>query len=235
MQDAQLTKGERLRKLRLQLGYNQTEFGNELQRVGIPVAQNYLSKIEKGERNMGSDVQTRIEARFNIRTQWLNDGIGEMFVNGEAPSMAPLTEQRQEQIKKALGSMPARVARQQTPTWVSIRERSQFLRDPEQVLLRRAGLPQLAERTYGFEVADRAMMPRFPVGAYLICTPTKLSELVRGLPYVLATDDQLYIAQFEGVSEDTIQLGYLSDNRKDSVPTAAIHGVYHIELMLIKP
>jgi transcriptional regulator with XRE-family HTH domain len=235
MQDAQLTKGERLRKLRLQLGYNQTEFGNELQRVGIPVAQNYLSKIEKGERNMGSDVQTRIEARFNIRPQWLNDGIGEMFVNGEAPSMAPLTEQRQEQIKKALSSLPSRIAQQQTPTWVSVRERSLFLRDSEHVLLRRAGLPQIAERTYGFEVADGSMMPRFPIGAYLICSLTHVSEFVKGLACVLATDEQLYIAQFEGIREENIQVGYLNDSRKDTVQVAAVRGAYHIELMLVKP
>jgi transcriptional regulator with XRE-family HTH domain len=84
---------ERVKKLRLFLEMNQSDFGKK-----IGVAQTYLSQIEKGDRPVTDKIFKIIcleswNGKF-VNEDWLTDGIGEMFVKS-----------KDEQISEMLGEI----------------------------------------------------------------------------------------------------------------------------------
>ena len=67
--------GKRVRKIRLQKGISQEQFG-EL--IGIKKAA--VSKIENGDNSLSSSNLISICKQFNINEEWLLYGKGEMFI-----------------------------------------------------------------------------------------------------------------------------------------------------------
>ncbi len=232
--DTQLTKGERVRKLRLFLNLNQTEFGKAISRNGTPVSQNYLSAIEGGRETMGSDVQTRIEARWNVRKQWLDEGIGEML---SADLDEPLSEAQATRIRTALGTAPKLNNKGGNLLWVPVRERGLFLRTQGNgSSLRRYNLPVLGDAGYAFEVGESAMLPAYAPGSFVITTRLDAPlDMVIGSPYVVQTEDLLLIAQFAGQAEGIYRFSFTNAPGEVALPDADILYVYHIEFKLAKP
>lgn len=70
--------GERLKLLREDLGLNQVEFSEKLN-----VTSATISKIEKGQRNLTDRMKNDICREFLVNKEWLETGIGEMFVDVE--------------------------------------------------------------------------------------------------------------------------------------------------------
>lgn len=70
---------ERIRFLRNQLGLSQSEFG-----ARIHVSQNYIWMIEKGSREPSERTISDICRVFGVSLAWLQDGVGEMFVQRSA-------------------------------------------------------------------------------------------------------------------------------------------------------
>lgn len=72
------TVNERIRELRNSVGMNQTEFGEK-----IDAAQNYLSNMEKGYRDVTEKIIKLILLQTwngkKVNEDWLRDGDGEMF------------------------------------------------------------------------------------------------------------------------------------------------------------
>lgn len=67
--------GERIKDIRKKNQLNQKEFG---ERIGITYSS--ISLIEKGTNNPSEQTIRAICQEFNIRRQWLEEGIGDMFV-----------------------------------------------------------------------------------------------------------------------------------------------------------
>ncbi|SOD81115.1 helix-turn-helix domain-containing protein [Spirosoma fluviale] len=235
--DKDLKKGQRLLQLRLQLGLTQTEFGEKLTRNGKVVSQNYLSAIEQGRKKLGDDVQSRIEARFNVRRQWLDEGVGAMFTD---ESNEPTTEQ-QLRIKAAIGSMtlpPIKTTRQSgNLTWVAVRERGAFLRSPiGSGTMRRTPFPLLNEDAWAFEVAESSMAPLFPHGAWLICSLLpSYQDMVTGMSYVIQLADQLLFAEYNGMAEGVYRFRFVNSLELLEVAASQFVCVFHVELKLTKP
>lgn len=70
-----LTQGNRVNKLRKELGYTLDRFGGKL-----GVQKSAISKIEKGENNLTEQMLLSICREFNVNQEWLRTGEGEMFV-----------------------------------------------------------------------------------------------------------------------------------------------------------
>lgn len=66
---------ERIRELRKALGLTLEKFGESL-----GVGKTAISKIENGDRNVTDQMQKSICREFNVSTDWLLYGTGEMFV-----------------------------------------------------------------------------------------------------------------------------------------------------------
>lgn len=65
---------DRVRLVRTEMNLTQKDFG-----IKIAVAQNYLSNIEKGYRDVTEKIIKIICSEFNVREEWLRDGKGPMF------------------------------------------------------------------------------------------------------------------------------------------------------------
>ena len=70
-----LTQGNRVNKLRKELGYTLDKFGGKL-----GVQKSAISKIEKGENNLTEQMFLSICREFHVNQEWLRTGKGEMFV-----------------------------------------------------------------------------------------------------------------------------------------------------------
>ena len=66
---------ERIRQLRNSLRLSQSEFGAK-----IGLSQNYIWMIEKGERTPSDRTISDICREFNVSLAWLENGVGEMYV-----------------------------------------------------------------------------------------------------------------------------------------------------------
>ena len=67
---------ERVKTLRKQLSLSQDAFGK---RLGVTGAS--ISKIESGDRGITEQMILAICREFNVREEWLRNGIGDMFVD----------------------------------------------------------------------------------------------------------------------------------------------------------
>lgn len=67
---------ERIRQLRKQLKFNQTEFGEK-----VGVKGNTIGNYELGLRNPSEAVIFSICREFNVNEEWLRIGKGEMFIH----------------------------------------------------------------------------------------------------------------------------------------------------------
>lgn len=70
---------ERIRQLRGLLKLSQAEFGAK-----INLSQNYIWMIEKGERTPSDRTISDICREFGVSLAWLQDGVGEMYVQRSA-------------------------------------------------------------------------------------------------------------------------------------------------------
>ena len=61
--------------LREQLGYSQEAFAKE---VGL--TKNYISLVENGKRTFAERTLKDICRKFDVREEWLQSGVGEMFI-----------------------------------------------------------------------------------------------------------------------------------------------------------
>lgn len=80
-QNIDLKKGERLNLIRASLGLTQVQFTKKLN-----IAQNNLTAMEKGKRVIGPRLSEDICTTFAVNREWLEKGIGEMFLK-DAPSL----------------------------------------------------------------------------------------------------------------------------------------------------
>lgn len=67
---------ERVKTLRKQLSLSQDAFGKRLGVTGAGI-----SKIESGDRGITEQMILAICREFNVREEWLRNGIGDMFVD----------------------------------------------------------------------------------------------------------------------------------------------------------
>lgn len=70
-----LTEGERLKAIREAKGMTLKEFGTQ-----IGITDSAVSQMEKGRINMSEQTKILVCNQFNVREEWLRDGLGEMFV-----------------------------------------------------------------------------------------------------------------------------------------------------------
>ena len=208
---------------------SQEEFGVAIQRDGVAVDQNYISRIENNRGNLGPDVQERIEKRFNVKKQWLNDGIGEVFKE-------PINPERQERIKSAIKPVPPISAKGGNLTWVSIRDLGVFLRtNGEASSLPRTPFLLLNSGAYAFEVADSAMLPDYTMGMYVICTALdSMWDMLVDRVYFIQTNSHMKLAKFTGFDKQLVNFIQSANGREFALPAEDISNVYHIEFKLVR-
>lgn len=83
-----MTIGERIKELRKSLGLTLEEFGKKL-----GVGKSAISNIENGSRNLTDQMSLSIRREFNVREEWLRDGIGEMFEPAAADELDALAKE----------------------------------------------------------------------------------------------------------------------------------------------
>lgn len=83
-----MTIGERIKDLRKSLGLTLEEFGKKL-----GVGKSAISNIENGSRNLTDQMLLSIHREFNVRKEWLRDGIGEMFEPAAADELDALAKE----------------------------------------------------------------------------------------------------------------------------------------------
>lgn len=70
-----MTQGERVKKLRKELGLTLEKFGQPL-----GVGKTALSRIENGVNNLTEQMALAICRTYDVRREWLVDGVGEMWI-----------------------------------------------------------------------------------------------------------------------------------------------------------
>lgn len=70
-----MTENERVKELRRTRGLTQSEFGEKL-----GVQNSAISKIERGENIVTDQMRLLISREFNVREEWLRDGVGPMEI-----------------------------------------------------------------------------------------------------------------------------------------------------------
>lgn len=83
-----MTINERVKTIRLKLGMTQKEMGQRL-----TLAQTYLSQIEKGDRDVTDKIFKIICLEFNVREEYLRDGIEPIFEENDKTIISELTKQ----------------------------------------------------------------------------------------------------------------------------------------------
>lgn len=71
--------GERIKQIRLEAGLTQMQFA---ERIGL--SRNYIALIETGSRDPSERTISDICRVFGVSLAWLQDGVGEMFVQRSA-------------------------------------------------------------------------------------------------------------------------------------------------------
>lgn len=79
---------ERIKKLRSELGLNQSEFG---ERIGVK--KSVVSTLESGKTNLTTRNADLICKEFNVNRDWLLNGTGEMFQPNSQDAVDALAEQ----------------------------------------------------------------------------------------------------------------------------------------------
>ncbi len=79
----------RIKKLRLSLNLNQTDFGY---RIGV--GQSAIGLYEKGKRTVSDRVISDICREFNVNEEWLRTGIGDIFIEPDTFSLDEYAKQR---------------------------------------------------------------------------------------------------------------------------------------------
>ncbi|HGM1460487.1 helix-turn-helix transcriptional regulator [Clostridioides difficile] len=77
---------ERVKEVRKASNLTQKEFG-----MRIAVAQNYLSNLEKGYRDVTEKIIKIICAEFNINEKWLKYGTGNMYIENDDTIISELS------------------------------------------------------------------------------------------------------------------------------------------------
>lgn len=67
---------DRFKKIRKIKGLTQRQYGEIL-----GLSQNHISSLEKGERNITDRIIKDLNAAFNVNSDWIKYGKGEMFMN----------------------------------------------------------------------------------------------------------------------------------------------------------
>lgn len=70
-----MNHGERIKKIREIFKMTQKDMAKEL-----GISQAYLCNIESGKNQVNADVIFKLTLRFGVKTLWLAEGVGEMFV-----------------------------------------------------------------------------------------------------------------------------------------------------------
>ncbi|RKJ44431.1 XRE family transcriptional regulator [bacterium 1XD42-1] len=83
-----LSINERVKAVRNALNLTQKDFGQKL-----TLAQTYLSQIEKGDRDVTEKIQKLICFTFNVSEEWLQTGIGDMFVESDSTILSQLSKE----------------------------------------------------------------------------------------------------------------------------------------------
>jgi len=78
---------ERLVRLRKFLGLKQAELADRLD-----ITQSYVSGLEKGHRELSSNVLTALREAFNVSTDWLMTGQGDMILPSEGNPVRPMPQ-----------------------------------------------------------------------------------------------------------------------------------------------
>ena len=98
--------GNRLKKLRKELGMNQTDFGARLN-----LSQTTIGQYEKETRPITKRVISQLTAEYNINEEYLRHGTGEMFINHRSNIVAELADklllsEREQQLLLAYSTFP---------------------------------------------------------------------------------------------------------------------------------
>lgn len=80
---------DRIYELRKELGLTMDKFGNCL-----GVTKTTISRLEKGERNVTDQMVRSICREFNVREQWLREGVGPIFEGAELDPLDTLLKSR---------------------------------------------------------------------------------------------------------------------------------------------
>lgn len=80
---------ERIYKLRKEFGLTLDKFGDRL-----GVTKTAISRLEKGDRNVTDQMVRSICREFNVREEWLRDGVGPMFEGDEPEPLEALLRNR---------------------------------------------------------------------------------------------------------------------------------------------
>lgn len=73
---------ERIKLIRKALNMKQNEFSKELM-----ISQGHLSDIENGRKDITNKIKEIMILKFNVNEVWLQDGIGEMFIEPDEFSL----------------------------------------------------------------------------------------------------------------------------------------------------
>ncbi len=70
-----MNQGERIKKVRNDLGMTQEKFGEK-----IGMKKNSISQIESGKNSLTEQMFKSICREFNVNPEWLREGTGDMFI-----------------------------------------------------------------------------------------------------------------------------------------------------------
>ena len=86
--------GKRFAKIRFQLGLSQIEFAKSLTEFSKDYPntdQRKISRIERGEQAINGKLLHQLREQYDVSSEWLMHGIGEMF--GQAPKLKASPEE----------------------------------------------------------------------------------------------------------------------------------------------
>lgn len=96
---------DRIFELRKELGLTMDKFGDRL-----GVTKTTISRLEKGDRNVTDQMVRSICREFNVREQWLREGVGPIFEGPESEPLDALLKSRKipaedlKMVKSVVGS-----------------------------------------------------------------------------------------------------------------------------------
>lgn len=200
-----MTLAQRIKNLRKELGFNQTEFA---QKIGI--TQTSLSQIEGEKNGISYDVYKAIISEFKVDPVWLMDGVGSMFADAGA---------KDGNSKRTAIPLVVQVGSDEEENIVMVDKKAaagylQHQQDPEFIAkLPAFRLPGYHGKTFrAFEISGDSMLPGIVSGDMIVGSYVEsLADIKSGSVYVVVTHDGSIVAKrVTFLGSDTYELK--SDN-----------------------
>ncbi|RZM23711.1 MAG: XRE family transcriptional regulator [Pedobacter sp.] len=222
-----------------------------------------LSRIASGKQVLGKTVISALSAAFDVNSEWLLTGKGEMGTAELRPldlvaSARIIDPDAREAEDRRLKepelpyatykesrtdyNVSNQVSRDKPNMWlVPIKAQAGFAKRFDDPVFRgqmqRVAFPMVMGECFGFEVEGKSMQPKYDPYSWVVCTLIDdYTWLRKGKNYVFQTYEGIYIKQFDQIEDNIIRMVSINPeyNPVEGLPLSETRKLYAIEGKYVK-